>query len=83
MASRPRKTLSMVPNCQPLEARLVLSGNSLSHIFDNIGRGIDHIGRQISHLGQHQNTADHAAVNHKVAYHAPTGAVVHYHHIVK
>ncbi len=83
MASRPRKTLSMVPSLQPLEARLVLSGNSFSHVFDNIGRGINHIGRQISHLGQHHGTVDHSAANYKVASNGHAGAVVHNHHIIK
>lgn len=83
MASRQRNNLSMVPSCHPLEARLALSGNSFSHLFDNIGRGIDHIGRQISHLGQHHGTVDHAAVNYKVPANAHTGVTVHNHHIIK
>ena len=80
MAIRRRGVVSLVPACNELEARVVLSGNSLSHVFDNLGHDINHIANQVSHLGQHHN-ANHAAANGVIGHNA--NLKVHYHHITK
>ncbi len=76
MAAQRRKTASLIPVCVPLENRLVLSGNSLSHAFDRLAHNLNHIGQQITHVGQHHNTN-----------HGPRaqngGLAARYHHIVK
>ena len=81
MANRRRGAVSLMPACNELEARVVLSGNSLSHAFDNLGHDIDHIANQVSHLGQEHHSASHAAANGMIGHNADLK--VHYHHIVK
>jgi len=80
MATRRRGVVSLVPACNQLEARVVLSGNSLSHAFENLGHDINHVANQVGHLGQH-HTVDHAAADGIVGHNA--NLKVHYHHIVK